>query len=116
MQAAPRAVRATGPRALCVAGHTGPKSHLMGTYEVNAEHSSTERGNVFSIIINAVHLYRATDGKWYIGKAEDMLAAKAEGWIVSSAVSASPLGLNGEEGQSVSATFERVSVASAYRT
>ena len=74
-----------------VAGHTGIFSDKMGNYALNTEHSPVNGGNVYTSGPN--HLYRGTDGTWYVNEKTDMIAGASRGWISSTTSSISPLDL-----------------------
>jgi hypothetical protein len=66
----------------------------MGVYALDATHSPKRGKNVYSLEgKSGVHLYHATDGKWYVSDTEDMVAGNAVGFIGSTTASPSPLGL-----------------------
>ena len=82
--------------AVRVSGHVGKQSSSMGDYVLDA--CSPQRGkNVYSLVAKRgprKYLHRAMDGTWVItGSTAHMFAGKCTGRIVSTTVSASPLGL-----------------------
>ena len=85
--------RALAIVALHVRGHTGKWRFLMGTYALNAEQSRMEGGSVYTLVGSSSVHCRAASGKWLISDTGWSSSAKATGWIASSTVSPSPLGL-----------------------
>ena len=65
----------------------------MGTYNLNAEYSPTNGGNVYTKTDHSdMHLHRGNDGLWDVNNAADMVADEA-GFIRSSSSSHLPLDL-----------------------
>ena len=76
---------------IMVAGHTGPRASRMGTYYLNAEHSPTNGGNVYTKTDDSnTHIFRSDDGHWFVGKTAEMIEGKNSGYITSTSSSHSP--------------------------
>ena len=87
--------RSLAIRAVRVAGHVGKQTGKMGVYALDATHSPKRGMNVYSKKgVSGVHMYYATDGRWYVTVGTDvMVSGKASGRIYSTTASPSPLGL-----------------------
>ena len=66
----------------------------IGVYVLDTTHSPKRGVNVYSQEgASGVHMHQATEGRWCISDTADMVSGFAGGWIVSTTVSPSPLGL-----------------------
>jgi hypothetical protein len=91
---AAEAARVLAITTIMVAGHTGVQASRMGTYNLNAEHSPTNGGNVYTKTDDSdVHFFRSKSGKWYVNNTTKMSNGSRSGVISSVTASQSPLDL-----------------------